>query len=390
MVNNTHISIRKRFLWWLATAEEELLADCVVDRNRYAIIGMLVLGTWTFATLAWTYFFSTVVDSFLIAIMLGLFMGWLILQIDRALIKGITGARKQKFLPLIFRGMLALSIGLFMAQPALLFLFDKEVKVQASIDNEQRKRTKQREQEAVYANEKAALLNTKKSATAALNNKYAAVAAARKTFIQETDGTGGSKKIGLKNIALVKKAAYEKTDFDYQQTVSELTPQIKYADSSLKLIDAAIKQEQQAFQGLLNNGFITRIEALNHLVKNNNSVAFRYYLLVAILLLIELMPVLAKLLLPAGTYEEKLKLREELEIKITQQNHKRELELKEMYEQSSFEQEKLFIKDFLDSAAIIRKAKADKIIQEWTLNPQQPYNTVLAEMKKDLLVATID
>lgn len=34
-----------RFLWWLSTAEPEILIDCVVDRNRYAIVGMTVLGT---------------------------------------------------------------------------------------------------------------------------------------------------------------------------------------------------------------------------------------------------------------------------------------------------------------------------------------------------------
>ena len=48
------------FLWWLSTAEKELLVDSVVDRNRFKIVGMTVLTTWMFATLAWTYFFSTI------------------------------------------------------------------------------------------------------------------------------------------------------------------------------------------------------------------------------------------------------------------------------------------------------------------------------------------
>ena len=30
------------FLWWLSTAEKELLVDGVVDRNRFRIIGMTV------------------------------------------------------------------------------------------------------------------------------------------------------------------------------------------------------------------------------------------------------------------------------------------------------------------------------------------------------------
>src|SRR4051812_15879509 len=99
------------FLWWLSTAEKELLIDSVVDRNRYRIIGMTVLGTWAFATFAWTYFFSTVADSMPLSIALGLFMGFIILTIDRALIKGINKFNKRKFIPLLFRGILALTIG---------------------------------------------------------------------------------------------------------------------------------------------------------------------------------------------------------------------------------------------------------------------------------------
>jgi hypothetical protein len=33
------------FLWWLATAEKELIHDCVVDRNRYRIVGLSVMAT---------------------------------------------------------------------------------------------------------------------------------------------------------------------------------------------------------------------------------------------------------------------------------------------------------------------------------------------------------
>jgi len=68
MENNIPLSQRGNYtpgvftklLWWLSTAEKELLEDAVVDRNRYKIVGMSVLATWAFATLAWWYFFYTV------------------------------------------------------------------------------------------------------------------------------------------------------------------------------------------------------------------------------------------------------------------------------------------------------------------------------------------
>jgi len=369
MVVNTSPSRRTRFLWWLSTADEQLLTDCTVDRGRYAIIGMLVLGTWTFATLAWAYFFSTVVASVYAAILLGLLMGWIILQIDRALIKGMRKG-KQKFLPLLFRGLLAVSIGLFMAQPALVFLFDKEINLQISLDNEVRKKEKRNRQDSVYAAERSAVQMRKQVAETELKNRYAEVSKAREAFIQEADGTGGSKKPGLKTIAQAKQSAYQKLDQDYRQKAAELAPEIARADSALKAMEAHIQQEQQTFASLLNNGFITRIEALNHLIENSNAVAFRYYLLVAILLLIELMPVLAKLLLPTGTYELKVELQEEMEA-ITQRQ--------------AYEQDTEMTRHFFAEASAKRKSSIQQEIREWEPAAENPFSTLWEKVKRRLL-----
>jgi hypothetical protein len=315
-----------KFLWWLSTGEEELLEKAVIDRNRYAITGMTVLGTWLFATLAWTYFFSTVVSNLWAPWILGLFMGGVILGIDRALIKGINRNNKHKLIPISFRVLLAMTIGLFMAQPALLYLFDKEIHTQISIDNESRKRNKLQQQDSVYISIKQPIILERNKLQLQLLAKDKEVSGARESFIAETDGTGGSKKIGLKDIAKAKQQAYQKLQSDYIALEQSLSPSIRSADSSLKIIDAGILKEQAAFENLLNDGFITRIEALNNLIKNNSAVAFRYYLLVAILMLIELMPVIAKTLLPSGTYDEHVRLQEAYEIKSLQQLYKKATE----------------------------------------------------------------
>eukprot|EP01136_Pigoraptor_vietnamica_P012172 Opistho-1_new@51815 len=374
-----------RFLWWLSTAEPEILTDCVIDRNRYTIVGMTVLGTWAFATLAWTYFFSTVVGNWAVAVLLGLFMGAMILTIDRALIKGISRSNKQRFLPLAFRGVLAVVIGLFMAQPALLYLFDKEIHVQISLDNEQRKKDKQSRQDSVYFAERTLLQQKNNSLQQALNIRYAEVSAAREAFIRETDGTGGSKKIGLKDIAQAKQREYEKLDADYRVQEQALRPQIRHNDSLLARINTLIEKEQASFALLLNDGFITRIEALNHLVQNNTSVAFRYYLLVAILLLIELMPVISKTLLPEGSYDTKLRLREELEKQLTTNNHTRELALKELYNQTAFEQDSNFIKEFFHQSEQERQEKMTAQLKAWKAGENKSFDSLWEEMKREML-----
>ena len=374
-----------KFLWWLSAAEEELIIDCTVDRNRYAITGMTVLGTWLFATLAWTYFFSTVVTSFWAALVLGIFMGGIILGIDRALIKGINASNKKKAMPILFRAVLAITIGTFMAQPALLYLFDKEIHMQISLDNEQKKRIKLQQLDSLYAAQKNELLNEKNAMQLQLNNKYNEVSNARDAFIAETDGTGGSGKVGLKDIAKAKQNEYAKLDADYNLLNTQTQPKISSIDSSLASIETAKQAEQKKFETLLNDGFLVRIEALQHLIENNSAMAFRYYLLVILLVLIELMPVIAKSILPVGAYDEKVRLREEMEKETAASGTKKETDLKELYNQLAFEQDSEFIKTFFEEAKKERKEKMLEKLQRWKKSEEKSFDSVWANLKRDFL-----
>ena len=373
------------FLWWLSTAEKELLADAVVDRNRHKIIGMTVLATWAFASLAWTYFFWTVTTNIWLALTLGLFMGFIILTIDRALIKGINKFSKNKLWPLLFRGLLAVTIGTFMAQPALLYIFNKEIKLQTSLDNEKKKRLKNQELSALYKSRKAELLIEKDILQKDIAAKYAAVAKARENFLAETDGSGGSGKVGIKAIATAKKNEYQKLDIEYQNLVSADQPKITAVETELKDIDDNIKKEEAAFTLYFNDGFLTQVEALNNLITNNAALQFRYYLLVIILLLIELNPVIAKTILPSGTYDKKAKLREEMEIEMAQSNISKEKQLKELYYTLSHQNDADAITSFFDITKEDRSQKIKSFSKQWKERADQTFDNLWQTMKKDIL-----
>ena len=373
------------FLWWLSTAEKELLADAVVDRNRHKIIGMTVLATWAFATLAWTYFFSTVATTIWLAIPLGFFMGFIILTIDRALIKGINKFSKNKLMPLLFRGLLATTIGVFMAQPALLYMFKKEIRLQTSLDNEKRKAIKSQEINDFFKTRKAGLLTEKQSLQKEIDEKYADVAKARENFLAETDGTGGTGKIGVAAVALAKKNEYQKLDGEYQQLLNTQQPKITATETELKTIDDTIKKEEAAFTQYFNDGFLTQIEALNNLIKTNPALQFRYYLLVIILLLIELMPVIAKTILPSGTYDEKAMLREMMEKEIVQSNISKEKQLKELYNSLAHQNDAETITDFFVLTKEDRKQKIKSFSNKWKEGTDQTFDGFWETMKKDIL-----
>lgn len=373
------------FLWWLSTAEKEILIDSVVDRNRYRIIGMTVLGTWLFATFSWIYFFSTIVDSPVAYIFFGAFMGFIILTIDRALIKGITKHNKRKLVPLLFRGLLALTIGTFMAQPAVLYMFDKEVRMQTSLDNETRKMKKRSDLDSLYLNRKNELLANQQTIRNDLAARSAAVAAARENFLAETDGSGGTGKVGIKDIAIAKRNEYQKLDNEYQAVLLSNNAKLSQVDSNLNSIESAIKKEEADFEKYLNNGFLTRIEALTNLIDNNNALKYRYYLIISILILIELMPVIAKTLLPSGSYDEKVALREALEIKIANNNIEKEYDLKELYNQQAFENDKDAITTFFTLSKTDRNEKIADLSKKWKNQHNQSFDGFWEQLKKDIL-----
>lgn len=380
-----HITRWEAFLWWLSTAEKELLVQCVVDRNRYKIIGMTVLATWAFASLAWTYFWSTVISNLFFSILLGLFMGFIILTIDRALIKGMNKFNKNKIAPLLLRSLLAITLGTFMAQPAILFMFDKEIKLQASIDNEVRKQQQQKEIDSLYNPPKQALNNEKIQLQSLISGQYTEVATAREQFLAEIDGTGGTGKIGIHNIARAKKLEYEKLDSQYNTMSSSIQPRIAAIDSNLSVLDNQVKKENMLFAELLNNGFLTRIEALNNLVTKSPALQWRYLLIVVILMLIELMPVLAKTLLPAGTYDEKVRLTEDLEREIAESNQLKEKQLKELYNRLAQENNSTFIEEFFKMSKAERNERLRSQLSKWRDGDEETFDGFWERFKKDML-----
>ncbi|TAD83897.1 MAG: DUF4407 domain-containing protein [Bacteroidetes bacterium] len=358
-------SATDRLLWWLATAEPELIRNCVVDGNRYRIVGCSVLATALFATLAWSYFFSTAVQNPIAYLLLGLFMGFVIVTIDRTLIKGINKNGKNQLGALLFRGFLAIAIGTFMAQPAVLYLFDKEVQLQASLDNEARRQTQLKAVEVVFAGKKAELLAAQNSIEQRLSNQKLLVEAARQNFLAETDGSGGSGKVGISTIALAKKREFEKLEAEYSTLSLKLKPQQDSLLRQLGGIADSIKTRQLQFATLLNNGFLTRIEALDNLVRSNPALAFRYYLIVALLMLIELMPVIAKTLLPTGSYDHHVRLQEAFEQQQWEERLDRDTALNKHFDQAARADGQLATTQFFEETAQRRQSKMKTDVNAW-------------------------
>jgi hypothetical protein len=241
---------------------------------------------------------------------------------------------------------------------------------------------KRQELDALYKNQKNELTANKETIQKELSAKYEAVNAARGNFIAETDGSGGTGKIGIKDIAIAKRDEYQKLDGEYQALLKSEQPKIESAEKGLKDIEAKIKAEEADFVTYLNNGFLTRIDALSNLLKNNAALQFRYYLIIFILILIQLMQYIAKTLLPSGSYDEKVMRREEMEIELANSNMHKEQQLKEIYNQMAFDNDREAITAFFSLTKDDRNEKMRAFSKKWKDENHQTFDGLPEDRKR--------
>ncbi|GAA0535765.1 DUF4407 domain-containing protein [Chitinophaga japonensis] len=293
-----------RFLWWLAAADANILKECRTDRERYRIIGISVLVTWLFATLAWGYFFSTVTDDELVVAGLAFFFGFAILSIDRSLIAAMSGSGHRKFLPVAFRLLLALTIGLFISQPIVLMLFQRDIQAQLVLDRQGKLEKFRGELAALNAEHKATLQGDLQQWEQQLQQKTAQVKAYKDDYIKETDGTGGTGQVGASSIARIKKTEYLKAEQELATLQRELAPRQQERQEGLAEMWQENRVKEQAYMATLTDGFLAQTEALQTLTEEHPPLRQRYRLIVLIITLIEIMPLLSKLLMPKGEYDK--------------------------------------------------------------------------------------
>jgi len=385
---NKNASPINRFLLWLASADTELLRENNADKRKFQLIGLSIIGTWIFAMLAWAYFFSTVSSSPLIILCGSALMGFIVLTIDRVLIAGLQGGHAGNSAgPIIFRVALALCLGAFMAQPALLYLFEKDVAVQLLEDKEIKKQITVAEIQRSLAPQREPLLFQLDSIQKLKNNLDSNVVALRNSFLQEADGSGGTGKVGIATIAKAKKQQLDDLKMQADDFSRASAPMVASLQSRIDALTASADKKIAGFDAQAGNGFLARIEALQHLIDNNLTLRWRYLLLLAIIMLIELAQVLSKLLLKTNIYNQRLLLEENYLISLDREIFERKYKESQKYADSVHQHNLASINLIMKNVNSSHTDGDHAPEQEYTFNSQQPPSTngMLSYFKNKLM-----
>ena len=338
-----------RFFLWSSGADIEILDRVPHEKNKYFGIGGTIIFTAAMASFAGGYAFFTAFKDPNLAVFFGAFWGALIFNLDRYIVStfGVGDGKKtisrQEVVEGAPRIIMAIVLGIVIATPLELKLFEGEIDAEISrqnlvtgqriaagtmntIDN-----TNQN-----FSDEIAMLreqINIRKND---LNEKKIKRDKAYEKYMCELNGTCGTGIPGQGPVFREAKNMYLQLDSEYQsefQTVSEENRQDSERIRQLGgQIDNNINNGQQEIAILetaydSRNGLLARIQALSTLTDKDSSLLMAKWLITLLFILIEIAPILFKMMTERGSYDDIL------------DNIKHEVKVQQLMAQSSLNED---------------------------------------------------
>lgn len=313
-----------QFFWWCSGAYQSALAKYPAEHNKYVGIGATIFFTGLFAALSGGYalYFVFSGDSGAVgyAVLFGLLWGLAIFNMDRYIVSSINknASGFKQFLQATPRILLAVLIGIVIARPLEIKVFDKEIRDQLRVTYLDRQRTSIDTLNRVFDNKyevelaKIAELKTERDT---LN---AAIKADRVKLKMETFGEKSVETSGI-----VGYGPYAK------QRQADLDKQEQYLDTLRSTIAAqeAFIQQRKQFEGLMDvqlltgaqmdsavnrAGFADRNAALGDLKyypdgRVNSSNYWSITFIMLLFIFFECLPVFVKLMSARDAYDIALK-----------------------------------------------------------------------------------
>jgi hypothetical protein len=366
-----------RFLWWCAGAHQQLLKQFPSEYSKYGGLGGVILATFVLAALSSGYAIYSVFGSWLWTIGFAIIWGLIIFNFDRFLVStmrkyGVT-KRKQVWMALP-RLALAFLIGITIARPLELKIFEKEINVKMT-ENIHKKI--ERNDSLLTIESKALIQNTTAERQRLTDRKFAIEDSLNKlqsAYVQEADGTGGSGQRGIKELTHLKMDAYNKARIQYGPELVQLNLDITQQDSILNGAKAEMEAKRKKYElSVINNaGFLERNKALSDLANEESSVFWSSILVSLLIILIEIGPVLSKLIMPVGPYDIALAKEELLRMASDENDMRRDKEILFEKKKTFFQKQKEMSEELVNKLTTLQRKHIDEELEKWERGEWNP------------------
>jgi len=299
---NTH------FFWWCAGVHQPTLAQYPTEHPKYHTLGGVLLATFALAALSSGYAFYTIFQHIGWAFAFALLWGAIIFNLDRFMVSTIRkyGMSSSSQWKVAFpRLLLAIFIGVTIARPLELKLFEKEINVEVESHIQEQIKAYNLKLDTIHQARVAAAMQERNLLLQRRASMQDTLLKLQQAYLMEADGTGGSGRRGIERITRLKQSAYEQTASNYAQLFpgldTALARQTRFLENAAKELKS--DQDKYAQSAYSNIGFLARNKALQSLSDREDSVFMANLLITLLIILLETAPILAKLLLPVGPYD---------------------------------------------------------------------------------------
>jgi hypothetical protein len=301
-----------KILWYIAVADPDILEseDCQGERGLYAILGLIVLVTSTFATLSSAYAFYTVFADPQIAIALGLFWGFAVATIDRFLIATTVKTNSFSIGQLIssaVRVLMAFVIGVVISAPLETAILNKEIHAEIIkrnlVEEVKLKETVSQLPESVEIARLRQENQQLRDIDAKLNTEYKQ---AYDALIGEGEGTSGTGKAGKGIVYGDKLTELERQKAILAKTTSQHDTKIAENDTQIEQLQKAVTTTTDRVRGsrLNADSILAQITTLHKMADENPTIAWTSRLISLAFILLDVLPILSKMLMELTNYDD--------------------------------------------------------------------------------------
>ena len=366
-----------KFLWWCAGAHQKLLKEFSSEHTKYAGLGGVLLATFVLATLSSGYAIYSVFGNWFWTIGFAIIWGLIIFNFDRFLVStmrkyGIS-RRKQVWMA-VPRIALALLIGVVIARPLEMKIFEKEINVKMT----ENLHKKIQLNDSLLAMENKSLLSAAESERQRLLDRKLAIEDTlhnlQTAYVQEADGTGGSRQRGIENITRLKQDAYNQAKIQFGPELVLSDKNISNQDSILKSAKAAMEEKRKQYEAsaTANMGFLERNKALSDLTDQEGSVFWANLLISMLIILIEIGPVLSKLIMPVGPYDIALAKEELLQMATHESEIRKDKEDRFEKRKVFHQKQKEMSEQLAEKLTQLQQKNIDKELDKWERGEWRP------------------
>jgi hypothetical protein len=294
----------------------------------------------------------------------------IIFNFDRFLVSTMRkyGISKRKQIWLAMpRIALALLIGLTIARPLELKIFEKEINTKVT----ENLHKKIQLNDSLLQQENANLVHNATLERNRLTERKLAIEDTlhqlQQAYVHEADGTAGSLQRGIENITRLKLDAYNRASLQFAPELAQLATGIQQQDTILSTATASLETKRKAYEAAAagNVGFLERNKALSDLSHEESSVFWSSLLISLLIILIETGPILSKLMMPVGPYDIALAKEELLHMAASESDIRKDKELSHERKKVFYQKQKEMSDKLVNKLSSLQEKHINEELEKW-------------------------